>query len=46
MYAVLNMGYKPSDWVNLSQKEKAFIIASITIKLDEEKKQTNRIKKR
>ena len=44
MYAVLNMGYKPSDWLNLNQKEKAFIIAAIEIKLDEEKKQQDKIK--
>ena len=38
MYAVLNMSYTPSQWINLSQKERAFIIASIQIKLEEEKK--------
>ena len=38
MYAVLNMGYTPSQWIKLNQKEKAFIIASIDIKLEEEKK--------
>ena len=44
MYAVLNMGYTPSQWINLTQKEKAFIMASIQIKLDEEKKAVARSK--
>ena len=39
MYAVLNMGYTPSQYIKLSQKERAFIIACIEIKLEEEKKQ-------
>jgi hypothetical protein len=39
MYAVLNMGYTPSQYINLNQKERAFIIASILIKIEEEKKQ-------
>lgn len=38
MYAVLNMGYTPSQYINLSQRERAFIIASIQIKIEEEKK--------
>lgn len=38
MYAVLNMGYTPSQWINLHERDKAFIIASIQIKLEEEKK--------
>lgn len=46
MYAVLNMGYKPSDWINLNQREKAFIIASIQIKIEEEKKQTAKARSR
>lgn len=46
MYAVLNMGYKPSDWLKLNIKERAFIIASIKIKIDEEKKQAQKIKAR
>ena len=44
MYAVLNMGYTPSQWVNLTQREKAFIIAAISIKVEEEKKQQSKIK--
>lgn len=44
MYAVLNMGYTPSQWINLSQKERAFIIACIQIKIDEEKKQQAKAK--
>ena len=46
MYAVLNMGYKPSDWVKLNHKEKAFIMAAIKLKIDEEKKQVSKIKKK
>lgn len=46
MYAVLNMGYKPSDWLNLNIKEKAFIIANIKIKIEEEKKQAQKAKSR
>jgi hypothetical protein len=38
MYAVLNMGYKPSDWLKLNHKEKAFIMASIKYKLESEEK--------
>ena len=38
MYATLNMGYTPSQWMNLTQREKAFIMACIQIKLEEEKK--------
>ena len=44
MYAVLNMGYTPSQWINLKQKEKAFIIAAIKIKIEEEKKQQSKMK--
>lgn len=45
MYAVLNMGYKPSEFANLSNKEKAFVIACIDMKLTEEKKQMSKAKK-
>ena len=38
MYAVLNMGYTPSQYINLSEKERAFIMACIDIKIEEEKK--------
>lgn len=44
MYAVLNMGYTPSQYIKLSQKERAFIIASIKLKIDEEKKQQRKMK--
>lgn len=39
MYCVLNMGWTPSQYINLSQRERAFIIASIQLKIEEEKKQ-------
>lgn len=42
MYAILNMGYTPSQYIKLSQKERAFIIASIQIKIEEEKKQQSK----
>ena len=44
MYAVLNMGYTPSQFINLNYREKAFVIASIMIKIEEEKKQTSKAK--
>lgn len=44
MYAVLNMGYTPSQFINLGTKEKAFVIASILIKIEEEKKQMAKAK--
>jgi len=44
MYAVLNLGYTPSQWIKLNQREKAFVMASIKIKLEEEKKQSAKIK--
>lgn len=46
MYAVLNMGYTPSQFINLNQKEKAFIIASIKLKIEEEKNQAAKLKTR
>lgn len=46
MYAVLNMGYKPSEFANLNNKEKAFVIACIDIKLAEEKRQMSKAKKK
>ena len=44
MYCVLNMGWTPSQYIKLSPKDKAFVIASILTKLDEEKKQSAKIK--
>lgn len=44
MYAVLNMGYTPSQWINLTQRERAFVMASIQIKLEEEKKAQKKAK--
>lgn len=45
MYAVINMGYTPSQWINLSQKDRAFIMACISLKLDEEKRAKAKAKK-
>lgn len=44
MYAVLNMGYTPSQYIKLTQRERAFIIASIEIKIEEEKRQKSKAK--
>ena len=44
MYAVLNMGYTPSQYINLSRRDRAFIIASIKTKLEEEKKASKKAK--
>lgn len=44
MYCFLNNNLLPSDYINLPQKERAFIIACIQIKLDEEKKQQKKAK--
>lgn len=44
MYCVLNMGWTPSQYINLSQKERALVIASVQIKLEEEKKQQQKMK--
>ena len=44
MYAVLNMGYAPSQWINLNQKDKAFIIAAIKIKMEEQSKANKKLK--
>lgn len=44
MYCVLNMGWTPSQYIELSQKERAFIAASIEIKIEEEKKQQKKMK--
>ncbi len=45
MYCVLNMGWTPSQYTKLSQKERAFIAAAIDIKIEEEKKNQKKIKK-
>ena len=44
MYAVLNMGYTPSQFANLSINEKSFVMACVQIKLEEEKKQNAKLK--
>ena len=38
------MGWTPSQYINLSQKERALVIASVQIKLEEEKKEQQKIK--
>lgn len=44
MYTVLNMGWTPSKWLDLNVKEKAFVIACILTKVEEEKKQAKEMK--
>jgi hypothetical protein len=38
------MGWTPSQYTKLSQRERAFIIASVQLKLEEEKKQQRKMK--
>lgn len=42
MYAVLEMNYTPSQFVNLPINEKAFIIASIQLKMEEERRKNRK----
>lgn len=44
MYCVLNMGWTPSQYMNLPYKDRMFVIASILTKIDEEKKQQAKMK--
>lgn len=44
MYAVLNMGYKPSEFANLPQKERAFVIECINEKIEAEKRHAREMK--
>ena len=44
MYAVLNMRYTPAQWYDLTEKEKAFIMAAIKLKVDVEKTNANKLK--
>ena len=46
MYCILNMGWTPSQYINLPYKERAFVIASILTKIEEEKKQNQKMKAR
>ena len=43
MYCVLNMGWTPSQYMNLPYKERVFVIASVMTKLDEEKEQQRKL---
>jgi len=38
------MGWTPSQYINLPYKDRMFVIASILIKLEEEKKQNKKLK--
>ena len=38
MYAVMELHYTPKQFVNLPMNEKAFLIASIQLKIEEEKR--------
>ena len=38
------MGWTPSQYINLPYKDRMFVVASVLIKLDEEKKQQQKMK--
>lgn len=46
MYCILNMGWTPSQYMELSQRERALVIASIQIKIEEEDKENRKLKSR
>jgi hypothetical protein len=41
---IINHGWTPEKFANLSINSKAFVIASIRLKIDEEKKQAKKMK--
>jgi len=45
MYAVLNLGYKPAEFANLPQREKAFVIHCINEKVEAERRHAAEMKK-
>ena len=46
MYAVLKLRWKPAEFVNLSDEEKAFVIACIHEQLEADKKASREAKRR
>lgn len=46
MYAVLNLGYKPHEFTEMYQKEKAFVIACIDEKVNAEKREASKMKQK
>lgn len=44
MYTVLNMNWTPTQFAKLSNREKAFVIASIKIKMEAEREERRKIK--
>lgn len=46
MYAVLNLGYKPSEFARLPLHEKMFLIACIDKKIEAEKAQQRQLNRR
>lgn len=42
MYAVLEMNYTPSQFINLPINEKAFVMASIELKIEQEKRRNSK----
>jgi hypothetical protein len=44
-YALHKLRILPSDFLNLDQTDKAFIIAAIDLRIEAEKKEANKIKK-
>ena len=45
MYTILNFNWKPSDFANLSLKEKAFVIACIDKRIEAEEKEKAKLRK-
>lgn len=44
MYTILNMNWTPSQFSRLSNKEKAFVIASIDIRIQTEEEEKRKMK--
>lgn len=44
MYAVLNLNMTPHEWCDLPQRERAFYIACIDLRLEAEKRERAKIK--
>lgn len=46
MYCVLNMGWTPSQYINLPYKDRMFVTASVLLKIEEEKRQQSKIRQK
>jgi hypothetical protein len=45
-YAIHQLNFRISEWLILSEKEKAFYIAAIQLRIEEEKKQNEAMKRK